>query len=306
MAASVGQVTDVMEEGAQEIMEEGGQRVRTGIAKDLAQLDERESKWNRTCAFCPRTAESGEHIWSAWIGELFNSRAYNFSRFNIGTGGLKEWRRPKLDEKSKVVCSECNNGWMSDIEGRSKAAFSAMMRDGSAVSLLSRGLALLAAFAFKCAVIADHADSRGGPFFSAFERYRFRESLQVPRRVRMWIAAFHDPVGHRGVFTRYRSRPNQDGFRDLEFYVFTFLAGHLAFQVHATRWTALHKYGQALPRVELQSDWDAGTATEFWPNEHGFPVDWPPIYIGSDALHDFIYRWSGKVRIEILPDAAIR
>jgi hypothetical protein len=257
---------------------------------------------NRICAFCPRPAESGEHIWSAWIGELFKSPAYNFSRFNIGTGGLKKWRRPKLDEKSKVVCSVCNHGWMSDLEGRSKAAFSGMMLDGAEICLLSRGVGLLAAFAFKCAVIADHADSRGGPFFPAFERYRFRMTLQVPRRVRMWIAAFNDPIGRRGVFTSYRSRPNRDdAFRDLEFYVFTFLAGHLAFQVHATRWTVLHKYGQALPRVELESPWDTTASTEFWPNECGFPVAWPPpIYIGNDALRDFIYRWSGHVRIETL------
>jgi hypothetical protein len=57
---------------------------------------------------------------------------------------------------------------MSDLEGRSKVAFSGMIRDGAEVCLLSRGIALLAAFAFKCAVIADHADSRGGPFFSPF------------------------------------------------------------------------------------------------------------------------------------------
>ena len=122
----------------------------------------------RACAFCAREADSREHVWSAWIGDLFKSPGYNFHRFNIGTGGLKKWRRPTLDEKSKVVCCECNHGWMSDLEGRSKVAFSGMIRDGAEVCLLSRGIALLAAFAFKCAVIADHADSRGGPFFSPF------------------------------------------------------------------------------------------------------------------------------------------
>jgi hypothetical protein len=253
----------------------------------------------RSCAFCPREANSKEHVWSAWIGDLFKSPGYNFSRFNIGTGGLKQWRLPTLDEKSKVVCRECNHGWMSDLEGRAKAAFSGMMRDGTGICLLSRGIGLLAAFAFKCAVIADHGDARGGPFFSSFDRYRFRESLQVPKGVRMWIAAFHDPVGRRGIFTSYRSSPNADMFRDLEFYVFTFLAGHLAFQVHATRRTTLHKHGRALPGVELETYWDTRAATEFWPNENGFPVTWPPpIYIRSDMLQHFIYRWSGNVRIE--------
>ncbi len=132
----------------------------------------------RSCAFCPREANSREHSWSAWIGDLFNSPGYNFSRFNIGTGGLKKWRLPTLDGKSRVVCRGCNNGWMSDLEARAKAAFSGMIRDGTEICLLSRGIALLAAFAFKCAVVADHGDARGGPFFSSFDRYRFRESLQ--------------------------------------------------------------------------------------------------------------------------------
>ncbi len=250
------------------------------------------------CAFCPREADSREHNWSAWIGPLFGSPGYNFHRFDIKSGHLRQWRTPTLDEKSKVVCTDCNNGWMSDLEGRSKAAFSEMIRDGAEVCLLSRGIALLAAFAFKCAVVADHSDPRGGPFFSSFQRYRFRESLQIPSGIRMWISAFHDPRGRRGVFTSYCTSPNDDVFRDLQFNVFTFVAGHLAFQVHSTRWTALHKQGRAFPRIELETHWDARATTEFWPNEFGFPITWPPpIHVSSKLLQQFIYRWSGKVRL---------
>jgi hypothetical protein len=253
----------------------------------------------KKCAFCPNDATDGEHFWSAWIGELFDSRGYNFRRFTIGAGNLKKWRRPKLDEKTKVVCKPCNNNWMSVLEGRRKATFAGMIRDGSEMCLLSRGIALLAAFAFKCAVVADHADFRIGPFFSNFDRYRFRESLQVPKGVRMWIGAFNDPIGRQGVYTSYRATAEQYGmFRDLEFYVFTFVAGHLAFQVHATRSTAIHKMGRDLPRVELETHWDTRAATEFWPNEFGFPVTWPPpIHISGDRLQKFVYRWSRNIRI---------
>jgi hypothetical protein len=252
----------------------------------------------KECAFCPADARDGEHVWSAWIGNLFNSTGYNFHRFDMSMGGMRNWRTPTLDEKTKVVCKTCNNGWMSELEEKSRIAFSGMIRDGAEVCLLSRGIALLAAFAFKCAVIADHADNRGGPFFSRFDRYQFRKSLQVPKGVRMWVAAFNDPVGHRGTFTSYRTSPNRDDiFRDLEFYVFTFLAGHFAFQIHATRWAVLHKYGFDLPTVDLNAIWDTRTTTEFWPNEFGFPITWPPIQIGSNLLQQFIYRWSDNVRI---------
>jgi hypothetical protein len=252
----------------------------------------------RSCAFCPRDADSREHNWSAWIGDLFNSPGYNFHRFDIKNRNLKTWRTLKLDEKSKVVCQNCNNGWMSDLEARAKTAFSEMIRDGSGICLLSRGIALLAAFAFKCAVISDLSDPRGSPFFSAFERYRFRESLQIPSGVKMWISTFHDPRGRRGVFTSYSTHPNDETFRDLKFNVFTFVAGHLAFQVHSTKWAALHQQGRALPRLELENHWNARATTEFWPNDYGFPITWPPpIQITTNLLQQFIYRWSGNLRI---------
>jgi len=251
------------------------------------------------CAFCPKQADSREHVWSAWIGELFKSSGYNFRRITMPTGDLAKWRRPTLDEKTRVVCEKCNNGWMSDIEGRSQAAFSGMIRDGTKISLLPRGTALLAAFAFKCAVIADHASPHGGPFFTRFARRQFRESLQIPSGVRMWAAAFHDPIGHRGIFNSYYTTPRGDTFNDLEFYVFTFLAGHLALQVHATRWTKLRKCGTPFPIVEPETYWDTRAATEFWPSD-GFPVSWPPsLNLSGNMLQQFIHRWTGSVRIQI-------
>lgn len=87
------------------------------------------------------------------IGKLFDSLSYNFFRRNIKAGGLREWERTKLDEKTKVVCKPCNNICMSNLEGRTRLAFSEMMRDGSGACILSRGTALLAACAFKCPVI---------------------------------------------------------------------------------------------------------------------------------------------------------
>lgn len=251
----------------------------------------------KDCAFCPNLANDGEHYWSAWIGGLFETSGFNFRRLNTATGNRAAWRRLSLDEKTKVVCKSCNNTWMSDLENESKAAFAGLIRDGVELSLLPRGTSLLAAFAFKCAVVADHAEPHGGPFFTRFARQRFRESRQIPPGVRMWLAAFHDPVGHRGLYTHYYTAPTKAPFSDLGFYVFTFLAGHLAFQVHATRWEKLHKLGAEFPIVEPKSDWDARVAVEFWPNI-GFPTPWPPpLYLDGDELQRFTYRWTGSARI---------
>lgn len=250
------------------------------------------------CAFCPGEADSGEHIWSAWIGDLFPSSRYNFRRVNTLTGERAAWHAPTLDEKTKVVCRQCNNTWMSDLESRSKVAFSDMISEGGGISLLSRGSILLAQFAFKCAVIADHSSPSGGTFFNQFSRNRFRTSLEIPSGIRMWLAAFRDPIGHKGAFINYRTSPSTDGFRDLQFYVFTFLAGHLAFQLHATRWIKLDRMGEPFPIVELGTPWDTSTTVEFWPCV-GFPVSWPPRYLSADTLDKFAYRWTQSVRLSI-------
>ena len=79
------------------------------------------------------------------------------------------------------------------------------------------------------------------------------------------------------VAISYRTSPRRhDAFRDLRFFTFTFLAGHLAFQVHATKWASLHNLGNPLPPVEFETQWDTRTTTEFWPDRYGFPVEWPP------------------------------
>ena len=237
-------------------------------------------------------------MWSGWIGPLFNSKGYHFSRLDLQKRKLAKWRRTTLDEKTKVVCSVCNNGWMSQLENRAKAAFSDMIRDGVKVCLLSRGLALLAAFTFKCAVVSDYARGDGDVFFPAFDRYRFRESLEIPRGTQMWIAAIHDRFGHRGADVHYRTSPTDTGFRDLNFYTYNFVAGHLSLQVRSTRWATLCKQGRDVPHVEPSTHWDAASVIEFWPNEYGFPIEWPPsVQIKSDLLQEFIYRWSGRINI---------
>src|SRR5438093_593692 len=111
------------------------------------------------CAFCNQAAKlSGEHVWSDWIGELLHPlvKTFYFDRWDTSTGKTIRWRKPKLNEKTNVVCKTCNNVWMSSIEGNAKNTLSWIIRDGAPVSLLPRGIASFATFAFKCAVIANH------------------------------------------------------------------------------------------------------------------------------------------------------
>ena len=171
----------------------------------------------RQCAFCSNDASSGEHLWSDWIGRLFTSSGYNVRHRNSSGNLVKLWRAPTTGVKTNFVCRECNNTWMSDIELNARATVGDIIRYGAQVSLLARGVSALADFAFKSTVIANHMNPLDNtPFFSPFERRRFRESRLIPNGVQMWIGAFAGKYSHSGVFESYYAMPKAS-LADIEF-----------------------------------------------------------------------------------------
>jgi hypothetical protein len=254
------------------------------------------------CPFCPSQATklTREHLVSAWIGELFNSSGYNLHRYTEA-GLVKKWRKAKLDEKAFAACRECNNGWMGDIETEMKAAFSHIIRDGVKVSLLPSGLALLAAFAFKCAVVADYINPADGTlFYTSHTRHKFRASLQIPNGVQMWLWAFQRVYVNSGVFNSYylKPRPVSGTLDDVNFHVFTFLAGCLGFQVVSSKWTDVRQSGQKPPLLCPESIWESA-AVRFWPLD-GLPVSFPPRHcLSNNSLEAFINRFQGSVTMRV-------
>ena len=69
-----------------------------------------------TCAFCLKpTQMTGEHIFSAWMGKLFGKALYQFTTLDK-KGTYHRSATRVLNQKAYVVCKECNNGWMSNLE----------------------------------------------------------------------------------------------------------------------------------------------------------------------------------------------
>ena len=189
---------------------------------------------------------------------------------------------------------------MSQLEDRASTALSGIILHGARVSLLPRGIASLAAFSFKCAIIANHMSSDKEPFFTPFIRHRFRETFEVPNGVQMWFGAFQGMSAYSGKFDARYIKSSSDAAHDLDFYVFTFAAGRLTSQVVAVRWARLHRRGQELPTVHFDAFWDQA-ATEFWPSHHGLPVLWPPPkYFDDDTIREFTDRVSGSVTVSFL------
>ena len=143
------------------------------------------------CAFCPSQATAtGEHLWSDWINGILSDRIYQFKKVDAKKLTVKNWEASELNLKSRVVCGQCNSGWMSQLDGsEAKPILRHLIVDLGPRQLPIRWLISLALFGFKTAVISDHVSIRNAPFFSREQRHNFARTLQIPGGVYMWFGA---------------------------------------------------------------------------------------------------------------------
>ena len=90
----------------------------------------RVKQYTRNCAFCSRPAKmTNEHVWGNWLKPYVHRIGNKHflhqriagrlgtedrSRFKIRAGGSP------LHSKVPIVCGDCNSGWLSQIQQRSK------------------------------------------------------------------------------------------------------------------------------------------------------------------------------------------
>jgi hypothetical protein len=247
------------------------------------------------CAFCPEIAVlTGEHIWSRWIGDLLDVDKFLITQ-KLPDGRVRQYHKKKLDLKAKVVCSGCNSGWMSDLENSTKPFLEGMILHGTDSNLSSKEIVLLAAVAFKNAVVADQMQENSPRFFSFLSRQRFAKTLRIPDGVQMWLAALGK---QKGLFVSGDLKSDH-GKGAFEINNFTYAMGHVAIQVNSPRWK--HKSNRrnfAPPRLTQHVYWDTASLP-FWPIADGRSIVWPPPkLIGQDTLDDFVNRWR---RLDHLP-----
>jgi hypothetical protein len=174
---------------------------------------------------------------------------------------------------------------MSDIDGGAKEALSDLIAGKVDIVIDQSRANSIALFCFKTAAVLDLIGLNHKPFFSAAERYAFRESRAIPTNVKMWMAGF-SPVGkgniHSASFAGSTSPVNQ--FRT---YVCTYAAGHFIFQLVAAR----------TGRIFFPQQGFEPLAVPLWPSFRSFV--WPPdLAIGSvQGFDSFSMRWK-TVRIE--------
>jgi hypothetical protein len=236
---------------------------------------------SRNCAFCPSTAKlTAEHLWSDWMNALLPGKK-RFKEKNTQGQIIRKWGSDDLNWKAKVVCGECNNGWMSDIESdHAKPALADLISGKRNIPINDNRARSIALFCFKTAAVFDLISKNHAPFFRREERYAFRDTLTIPSNVGMWMVHFA-PVGEGRVHTGYLAASLSPAHY-FQMYVCTFGAEHFVFQLVAAR-TA----DRFVPTPGFEY-----LAVPFWPR-FGPNFRWPPFLSlrNDDDFQALSLRW---------------
>ena len=76
----------------------------------------------RICAFCSASDKplTREHVYPNWLSTYFKKGLLVVNEVT-GDGKSRSWNEPIFQHKAKVVCADCNNGWMSRLEAHTKS-----------------------------------------------------------------------------------------------------------------------------------------------------------------------------------------
>ena len=251
------------------------------------------SKKKTLCAFCPESANlTGEHLFADWIDKILTKATthYTFHEIDSATLEYRKWSRRHLDRKAKVVCGDCNNTWMSDIDNAARNTLKDVIRYRAPVSFLPSGVESIAAFAMKNALVADYTYT--SPFFTSNQRGQFKKSRKFPPGTYIWFGAVApDRVSRHGICSTLYGKPNVDASNSIETYVFTWAAESLLLQLVAARWTNILTLSRSGP-PELWQDAPLNDVfVPFWPAAPSH-VAWPPArYVSHKDLHAIAERF---------------
>jgi hypothetical protein len=238
------------------------------------------------CAFCNYTGKlSREHIFAKWVRDLFPGPV---DAFYIGGMSNRNERFPTdaIAWKAAVVCASCNSTWMQEIEEVHAKPVMVPLITGNEIDIpITQEMAhSIAIYAFKTAVVQDHAGRRSEPFFSVRLRRAFKSNHSIPAGVNIWICGIKQNLPNIQVASTYY-RGQLAPTYSWRMYVFTCWIGHFVMQV-----VAVKQIGRVRFRP-LAGYEDIGIP--IWPSIHPGST-WPGRYVlngNSGQFMGFAKRW---------------
>jgi hypothetical protein len=185
------------------------------------------TKRSRQCIFCDNERDSKEHVWPQWI----TTRLRKHPAVIFGNVGKRhhQWGGPKPEFKAYCVCTDCNIGWMSELEASNIPLIGALMQD-IAAPLNRKQQETIARWATKTAMVMECITTRRNSFYTRTECAQLRLSSQIPNRTFVWLGRYTGFYTIASFATdSWTDEPNNP--QTIHAYVNTFVLGRLAMQI---------------------------------------------------------------------------
>lgn len=109
----------------------------------------------KVCVLCRGTPLTKEHVLPRWLKVALDPtvRRHRYIRWNADT--VRHHDAPPLNDQVKVVCSDCNSGWMNQLEENIRSFLPHLIRGTSCV-LESEEQQSLSAWSLKTMLMFQH------------------------------------------------------------------------------------------------------------------------------------------------------
>lgn len=155
----------------------------------------------RRCIFCDSKSGSREHILPDWLNRVFEGlpppvdpdeqprTARGVVDFQTGTHFQRSWGATEIaSHVTRLVCHDCNTGWMSRLEGRSAPLLTPMI-EGHPTTLSQDEQLIVATWATKTAMVLELAIDKPGHFSAEDCRLVMPPHDRPPGYLRIFAAA---------------------------------------------------------------------------------------------------------------------
>jgi hypothetical protein len=145
----------------------------------------------KACLFCGRTGQklTIEHVYPRWLHRALNIQG----DITFTTHGELKRSAAELDVKVREVCSDCNNGWLHDLERAFRAVMIAPMNGYGPLHMPAPVQLVVALWATKTWLLIERSMEymRGKqPVYVRPDVFRWmREQSEPPPAMQVWIGA---------------------------------------------------------------------------------------------------------------------
>lgn len=251
-----------------------------------------------TCAFCglPKKMTS-EHVWGEWTKGYVERTSNKHNHANVFVPRPGQPEPPKvriragdhLDAQVHVVCSDCNSGWLSQIQNDAKPILIPLF-EGGTITLDQTAQQLVATWVAMSTMTGEHLSQE-------------QRRLAIPQSDRTWLMERRTPPPGWCIWIgRYPRQENPTLWVKASFPVVnadklpdTITDEDLAPTMQTTAFSVGNLFAFAMschfPEIPLGWDWRTAPAARdllkrVWPTSSTM-VDWAPSPMSDDDARSF-------------------